>query len=1069
MKKLLTGCIPARHRYLFAGLMLVLFSLSSQAQTFKATGVVTGKPDSLPLQGVTVAVKGGHKATQTDASGKFEITVSPGDILLISFIGYQPLEIPANTTTPFSITLEQAKGALNEVVVTALGITRQKKALGYSVQELKSKDISETSAPNLVNALEGKVAGVRVTNSQGDMGSSRIVIRGETSISGNNQPLFVVNGFPVDNSQLGASVGSGGSRDFANAISDINPNDIESISFLKGPNAAALYGSRAAQGVVLVKTKSGRKKQGIGVTVNSNTSWSNLLTLPKYQNVFGQGSNGQFSYVNGAGGGVNDAVDESWGPKMNGQLIPQFFDGTPQPFVPHPDNVKSFFKTGVSYNNGVSFGDAGEKYDYRFGVNTQKMFGVIPNSDLGRNTFSLNTTLKLDPKLTLTVNGNYVQTSSGNLPGAGGKRSTSTMLQFIWMGRQVDMNKLRHHYDSTGSPLNWNNAYYSNPFFVANQNTVGQRRDRLIGNVGLSYKITPELTASLKSGTDYYTDRRKLKIAYGTSGTPYGSYEEDAFTVNENNTEFTLNYNKKLNSDFSLEVLGGTNIRTKSYEENDQKAPKLAVAGIYTLTNSRDPLVSSNVFYKLKTYSVFGSAQIGFRNYAFVNFTARNDWSSTLPQENLSYFYPSVNGTLVLSDAFDIRSDVLSYAKIRGGWSKVGSDATPYQLINTYPFITPAFGSNPELTAATLALNANLKPETTTSTEVGLEAGFFRNRVRLDLSFYRSSSYNQILNVDISSTTGYSQKLINAGRLNNKGLEAQLGLTVLKTTHFTWDINANYALNRSKLISLDNEGLLKNYVLGSDGSIQTIATVGKAYGSLFGTAYLRNNQGQIIVNDDGSPATNPTNKILGKYTPDWLGGVTNTFTYDHFTLSFLIDGSFGGSQYSSTNATGVYTGVLASTLPGRDAAHGGLSYYYPGNDKGQAPVQGTAGPSGETVYDDGVVFKGVTQDGKPNKSILPAQQYYKALNNFDEAWVYSSSFIKLRELKIGYELPAVWLHRIGLVGANVSLVGRNLWIIHKNVPNVDPETAFNTGNGQGLEDLSLPGTRSYGINVNFKF
>jgi TonB-linked SusC/RagA family outer membrane protein len=1069
MKKLLTGCMPEKHGHLFAGLMLILFSFSSQAQTFKTTGVVTGQQDSLPLQGVTVSVKGGHKATQTDAAGKFEINVSKGDILLISFIGYQPLEIPASQTAFHPIILGPARGALNEVVVTALGIARQKKSLGYAVQELKSKDISETAEPNLVNALEGKVAGVRVTNSQGDMGSSRIVIRGETSISGNNQPLFVINGFPVDNSQLGASVGSGGSRDFANAISDINANDIESVSFLKGPNAAALYGSRAAQGVVLIKTKSGRKKKGLGVTVNSNTTWENLLTLPKYQNVFGQGANGEFSYKDGAGGGVNDNVDESWGPRMDGQLVPQFFDGTPQPFLAHPDNVKSYFKTGVSYNNGVAIGDAGEKYDYRFSVNTQKMFGVIPNSDLGRNTFTLNTTLKLDPRLTLTANANYVQTNAGNLPGAGGKRSTSTMLQFIWMGRQVDMNKLRDHYYSTGSPLNWNNAYYSNPFFVAEQNTVGQRRDRLIGNIGLNYKITGDLSANLKSGTDYYTDRRKLRIAYGTSGTPYGSYEEDAFTVNENNTEFTLNYNKKLNSDFNLEVLGGGNIRTKSYEENDQKAPRLAVAKVYTLTNSRDPLVSSNNFYRLKTYSLFGSTQVSFRNYAFLNFTARNDWSSTLPESNLSYFYPSVNGSLILSDAFDIKSDVLSYAKIRGGWSKVGNDATPYQLINYYPFITPPFGGNPMLTAASLYLNANLKPETTTSTEVGLETGLFQNKVRLDLSFYRSSSYNQILNVDISSTTGYSQKLINAGRLNNKGLEAQVGIVALKTTHFTWDINANYALNRSKLISLDNEGLLKNYVLGSDGSIQTIATVGSAYGSLFGTAYLRNSQGQIIVNDDGSPATNPTNKILGKYTPDWLGGVTNTFTYDHLSLSVLIDGSFGGSQYSSTNATGAYTGVLALTLPGRDAAHGGLSYYYPGNDNTQATVAGTAGPGGEKVYDDGIIFKGVTQDGKANKSITPASQYYKNLNNIDEAWVYSSSFIKLREVRLAYDLPAKWLRPIGFSSAAVTLVGRNLWIIHKNVPNVDPETAFNTGNGQGLEDLSLPGTRSYGINVNLKF
>jgi TonB-linked SusC/RagA family outer membrane protein len=1064
MKKLLTALVPDRHGLLLAGLMLIIFSFSSQAQSNKVSGVVTGKPDGLPLDGVTVSVKGTARATQTKGGGKFGISAGNGEVLQFSFVGYSPVELPVSEN--MQVSLEQAKGSLNEVVVTALGIVRQKKSLGYAVQELKPKDISETSEPNLVNTIEGKVAGVRVTNSQGDMGSSRIVIRGETSISGNNQPLFVINGFPVDNDQ---QLGTAPSRDFANPISDINPNDIESISFLKGPNAAALYGSRAAHGVVLIKARSGRKKKGLGITVNSNTSFDNLLTLPKYQNIFGQGANGDFSYKDGAGGGINDNVDESWGPKMNGRLIAQFFDGTPTPFVPHPDNVKSFFKTGVSYSNGVSIGDAGEKYDYRFGVNTQKMFGVIPNSDLGRNNFTFNSTLKLDPKLTLTVYANYVQTNSGNLPGSGGKRSTSTMLQFIWMGRQVDMDKLRDHYNSTGSPLNWNNAYYSNPFFVANRNTVGQRRDRLIGNIGLGYKITDELTANLKSATDYYTDRRKLKIAYGTSGTPFGSYEEDAYTVNETNTEFTLNFNKRLTGDFALEVLGGANVRVKSFEENDQKAPRLAVAELYTLTNSRDPLVSSNNFYKLKTYSLFGSAQLSYRNYAFVNFTARNDRASTLPINNLSYFYPSVSASLVLSDAFDIKSDVLSYAKVRGGWSKAGADATPYQLINTYPFITPTFGSNPQLTAGSLALNPNLRPETTSSSETGVEAGFFNNRVRLDLSLYQSSSFNQILNVDVSNTTGYSQKLINAGRLNNKGIEAQLGFVPVKTTHFTWDINANYAANRSKLRSLDNQGLLKNYVLGGYGSIQTVATVGEAYGSLFGTAFLRNVQGYIIVNDDGTPATNPTNKVLGKYTPDWLGGITNTFTFDRLSFSVLVDGSFGARQYSSTNATGAYSGVLESTLPGRDAAHGGLSYYFPGNDNSKQPVAGAAGPAGEKVYDDGIIFKGVTRDGKANQAITPASQYYKTLYNFDEAWIYSSSFVKLREVKLSYDLPTKWLQAIRFVGATVTLVGRNLWIIHKNVPNADPETAFNTGNGQGLEALSLPGTRSYGINVSLKF
>lgn len=1067
MKKMLTENMRKKPGLWFALLLMLLAGTSAQAQTFKITGVVTAKADGQLLQGVTVSVKGSRTATQTDAFGKFGITVSSGSVIQLSFIGYQTKEVTVNSAgEPLQVTLEPAQGTLNEVVVTALGIAKQKRSLGYAVQELKAKDISEARENNLVSALEGKVAGVRVTNSQGSMGSSRIVIRGETSISGNNQPLFVINGFPVDNSQ---NVPTGSSRDFQNAIADINPDDIESISVLKGPNAAALYGSRAAHGVVLIKTKSGKNKKGLGITVNSNTTFENLLTLPKYQNVFGQGSNGEFAYKDGKGGGTNDAVDESWGPRMDGQLIPQLFDGTPAPFVAHPNNVKDYFKTGVGYSNGIAIADASDKFDYRFSANTQKNYGVIPNTDLGRNSFSLNTTLRVDPRLTLTAAVNYIQTNAGNLPGSGGKRSTSTMLQFTWFGRQVDMNQLRDHYNKTGSPLNWNNAYYSNPFFIAEQNTVGQTRDRIIGNLGLSYKIIDGLTANLKTSTDYYTDRRKLRIAYGTSGTPFGSYEEDAYTVRESNTEATLNYTRKLNNDFNLEALAGGNLRTTYFQDNDQKAPKLAVAGLYTLTNSRDPLISSDSFARSKIYSAFGSATLSFRNYAFLTFTARNDWSSTLPVQNQSYFYPSVSGSVVLTDAFDIKSDVLSYAKIRGGWSKVGNDASPYQLLNTYPFITPPFGSNPQLTTSSLKLNPNLKSETTTSSEVGVEAGFFNNRIRVDASYYSSSSYNQILKVDVSPTTGYQQQLINAGRLNNHGVEVQLGLTPVKTRDFTWDINLNYARNRSKLISLDNEGNLKNYSLGNDGTIQTIATVGSAYGSLFGLGFLRDDKGQIVVNDDGSPATNPTEKILGKYTPDWIGGITNSFTYKSISLSFLIDASIGGSQYSGTNATGSYTGVLASTLHGRDSEHGGLSYYFPGNDNSQAPVAGSSAPGGEIIHQDGIIFKGVTADGKPNKSILPAQRYYEGLYGFDEAWIYSSSFVKLREVKIGYDLPAAWLNHIGFVGARIALVGRNLLFIHKKIPNVDPETAFNTGNGQGLEDLSLPGTRSFGFNLNLRF
>lgn len=1064
------------YKSILAIILLFLTIQQANAQSVKVSGVVTAKSDGQPLPGVSIGIKGSTAGTQTDVQGRFTINANPNDVLRVSYLGFTPQEVPVtNNGDDLRIILQDALNSLNEVVVTALNISKDKKTLGYAVQGLKSKDISEAKESNLVNALSGKIAGLQVTGSQGDMGSSRIVIRGETSVAGNNQALFVVDGVIVDNSQF---QGANGSRDFQNAISDLNTEDIESLSVLKGPNAAALYGSRAANGVILIKTKTGKGAKGLGITINSNTSFATLKVFPDYQNQYGQGANGKFSYVDGKGAGVNDGVDESWGPPLDGRLIPQFYsNGKPEPFIAHPNNVRDFFKTGVTLNNGVALAGSGEKFDYRLSYNNLHQTGVVPNSSQGRNSFLLNSTFRPNSKLTITTIANYIKDDAANLPGAYGRRATSTMLQFTWFGRQVDVSQLKNYRNPDGSTFNWNNSYYSNPYFTAYENTVGQHKNRFIGSIDLNYKIVNGLSANFRTGTDYYTDRRKIKIAYGTNGTPFGSYEEDAYTVNETNTEGRLQYTKKLNKDFSLDAFIGGNISTILNEQNDQVAPKLAVAGLYTLSNSRDPLVSSNYYGKLKTYSYFASAQIGFKNYAFLNLTGRNDWSSTLPLSSLSYFYPSVNGSLILSEALDLKSDVLSYLKLRGGWSKVGKATDPYQLINTFdfkaPFVTnPGAVANPQQSASTIDLNPNLKPETTTSGEVGVEAGFFKDRVRLDVSVYNTNSFNQILKVNVSPTTGYSQKLINGGSINNKGLEVQLGVTPVKTNDFSWDINVNYSRNKSKVISLYDEGNLQNYNLGSNRTVDVLAAVGQPYGALYGTSYTRDASGQIIIGANGTPVVNNTKKYLGKYTPDWLGSINNSVTYKNINVSFLVDARIGGSIYSNTNRTGTYTGVLASTLPGRGTANGGLSYYYPGNNSSVAAVQvntGASAPSGETVYTDGMVFKGVKADGTANNTIVPAQSYYKGFTNVDEAFVYSASYVKLREVKIGYTFPSQWVKGVGLQSATVSLVGRNLWIIHKNVPNIDPETAFNTGNGQGLEDLTLPTVRNIGFNVNLKF
>ncbi len=1047
---------------------LIFYAVTAQSQVLHISGKITSLATGQPLAGASVSASNSGVSTLSDEKGYFRIDVADKSMLLFSFVGYKAKEIKIGANQSYiPVYLESDNNRLEEVVVTALGISRQKKSLGYAVQEVKARDINEAKEPNIINALSGRIAGVRVTNSQGDMGSSRIVIRGETSISGNNQPLFIVDGIPVDNSQLGA----GGSRDFANAISDINSNDIESISVLKGPNAAALYGSRAAAGVIIIKTKTGRKNQGLGITFNSNVAFENLLTLPNYQNTFGQGSDGKFSYVDGKGGGINDGTDESWGPRLDGRLIPQFYSkGEPVPFVAHPNNVRDFFRTGNMISNGISVSNSTDKFDYRLSYNNFRQNGVIPNSSQDKNNFSLNTTLRVTPKLSFNVNANYFLNNAANLPGAGGKRSTSTMLQFTWFGRQVDIHQLRNYLDEDGNTFNWNNSYYSNPYWVAYENTVQQKRARLIGSVGFNYKITDELTVNFRTGNDYYNDRRKLKVAYGTNGTPYGSYEEDAFTVNENNTEATLSFEKPLNSNFSLSLLGGANVRNKYYEENDQMAPRLAVAKLYSLTNSRDPLQSSNYYYELKTYSLFGFGQLGFKNYAFLNITGRNDWSSTLPPQNRSFFYPSFNGSLILTEAFPIKNDFLSYAKLRGGWSQVGKEANPYQLTNTYIFSAP-FGSSPQLLPSSTYMNKDLKPETTNSAEFGAELELLDSRVHFDISLYNSNSYNQILAVDVSPSTGYRSKLLNAGKINNKGVEIQLGLSPVRSI-VRWDVRLNYAANRSKVVELDKEGLLENYVIGSN-SAQVIASVGKPYGTLFGNAFQRDEAGNILVDKTGTPKRDPNKKVLGKFPADWVGGISNSVSYRNIALSVLVDASIGGSIYNGTYATGTYTGVLASTLPGRGSEFGGLSYYYVNDDKknGTTPVtaNATAGPNGETVYFDGIIFKGVTSDGKPNETILPAQSYYKSFRTIDEANIFDASYVKLREITLSYNLPAQLVQKIGLTGASISLAGRNLLILHKNVPDIDPETAFNTGNAQGLESLSLPTTRNYGFNIILKF
>ena len=896
------------HLFLLA---LAIGVIQGAAQVTTVRGIVTTEEDGEPVIGASVIVKGTSLGTVTDVNGRFELSGLPPSAtrLLISYISLMAKEVAI--APQVSVTLKSDTHLLDEVVVTALGISREKKALGYTAQEVKQNALVQGKDNNLLNSLSGKIAGVRITNTQGDVGSSRIVIRGETSIAGENQPLFIVDGIPVDNSQLNAR--SSG-RDFKNAIADLNPEDIKTLTVLKGPNAAALYGARAAHGAIVITTKGGDKRQkGIGITLHSSTQVSFVATLPEFQNLFGQGAGGRFSYVDGKGAGVNDGVDESWGPRLDiGLLIPQFdspldADGNrvATPWVSHPNNVRDYFRMGISTNSGISVARGDDKYQFRVGYNYEKQVSIVPDAGTNKTNISLNTDYHLAKWIVVGATANYIVYTAPSLPGSAtpsgsNVRSNSPMLQFLWFGRQVDTNSLKADYTR-----NWNSSYYDNPFWSASYNTQSQERHRLIGDLHAEFRLTDGLNVRFRTSTDWYNDRRKSKVKWGSAGagSPYGSYAEDAYTVKENNTEVLATYIKQLNKNWGIDALLGFNVRNKQYENNYQAAPRLAVADLYTLTNSRDPLISSNDFYRLRQYGLYGSIQLDYRRWAFLNITGRNDWSSTLPVDNNSYFYPSVTASVLLSEAFGWRSKAVNYLKIRGGWSQVGADANPYQLATVFTSET-AFNGNPLQSSSTIGMNPNLKPEKTSSIEAGFEAAFWDNRLYLDFTYYKTDSRNQILKLATTAASGYTSQVRNAGHIRNRGYEIQLGAVPIQTSKgFRWNLDLNYGANSSKVVKLDDEGLITSYQLYSSG-IQILASVGEAYGTLFGTSYVRDANGNVVVDANGLPKISTTNKTLGKFTPDWTGGISNTFSYRSLSLSFLIDASVGGSIFSNTNKTG---------------------------------------------------------------------------------------------------------------------------------------------------------------------
>jgi TonB-linked SusC/RagA family outer membrane protein len=1027
------------------------------AQESRVAGQVMADDTGRPLAGVQIMVKGTTVGTLTDGSGNYSVRVPTGaNTLVFSFIGFRTVEREITGPT-LNVTLTREAIGLEGITVTALGIQREKRSLGYSVQSVSGEQLSDVPKLNLVDAMQGHVAGVKITSTNTPGGTSRIVIRGASSITGNNQPLFIVDGIPIDNSSQ-RNTGYGG-YDYGNNAADIDPSLIESISVLKGPNAAALYGSRAANGAVVITTKRGHTGGGLGITATVGTTFENPLKLPDYQNLYGQGFGGEFSWLDGNYSGKHDGADESWGPRLDGRLICQFTSpgaGTdncqPTPWVAQPNNVRDFFDTGVTSNVTVALARSDERSNVRLSATSVNMAGMYPSNRMDRLNASLAGGVKLTERLSAEGTVNYMQHEARNRPGTG-YSGNNVMQQFVWFGRQVDINVLRNNYacapnDPRGPCqqgndwYNWNYSYHDNPFSIARENQNRDVTDRVIGHLALTYGFTDWLSATVRSGTDYFDEKRKRHYAWGHAGggNPKGAFADETLWNRETNTDLLVTAMRGLSPDLTLTVNAGANRRDEEYKFGHISASELSVPGIYTLANAGVTPFASDYTSKRRVNSLYGAANLNFRNYLSVDVTGRNDWSSTLPESNNSYFYPSISSAFVFTDAFKLELPGLSSGKVRASWTRVGNDAGPYQTSAVLAAGT-AWGGIPAFSIPNTLPNLDLKPEETTAWEVGADLGFLNERVGFVATYYDNTTVNQIMGVQISRASGFTNQVLNAGEVRNWGTELLVSANPVRLDNsFRWDLTVNWAKNNSEVVDL--YGDLQTLVLGTYWGMNIEARKGEPYGVFFGNAYLRDEAtGKIMVNDVGRPLRNTAaRQILGNYNPDWTGGLLNRVSYRNMDLSVLFDMQRGGDVFSVTNYFGNYAGVLVSSLEGRE------------ND----------------ICDPGVLVDGIRQsDGQPNTTRICPETYFGGLYNIHESAIYDASYVKLREVKVGYQLPQALTSRMGFASANVALVGRNLFL-WTDTPNIDPETAFDASNAQGIEFGQFPSARSIGFTVTLR-
>jgi TonB-linked SusC/RagA family outer membrane protein len=1046
-----------------------LCSTLSLAQVRQLTGKITAAEDGFGLPGASVIYKGTNIGTNTDADGTFKITVPDDGTLVFSFVGYLTQELPIGGKSQFDIKLSADTRQLAEVVVTAFGIEREKKALGYTVQEIKGSSLTEARSTNVANGLSGKIAGLRIQSNGGPGSGSTIQIRGSSSISGNNQPLIVIDGVPMQQS---------GSNQLGGGISEVNPDDIKEMSVLKGPNAAALYGSRAANGVILITTKNGQGTKGIGLEYNSNVTFERPWIKPNFQNTYGGGSGYRTWYNDGWSGSITDPLqiqqyravydaryplagsagtDESWGAPLDGRLVRHWWSGTEvAPLTPQPNNWEEYWATGQTINHSLALSGGNDKGFFRLALARVDQKGIMYYNDFHRTNFRLNSGYNLAKNLTVNVSGEYIKSGATN-------RSYTSGQQFIWAHRHISWEQHRNYEDyqdvhiqravagkpADNDPPNWQHTFFTNPFFTARKLPSGNDKDRLLGNISLNYKILPYLSLMLRSGTDVWSDTRinitNFDRVRNGNRTP-GNFNEEVLRQQETNHDFILTFNKEVIPDITTTIQVGGIDRSNYSKRNYFRVGELVVDGIYNASNSVPSLntIESRI-QQSKVQSLFAATNFGWRNMLFLDLTARNDWSSTLPSNARSYFYPSASLSAVVTDLLNVQSDVLTFGKVRASYAQVGNDADPYQLDQTFASAGSWNGSLPKFTESISIANSGLKPEITTGLEFGADLRFFRGKVGLDLTYYDQTTRNQILGVEISKASGYDRRILNAGQITNKGLELTLSGTPLKLDNgFTWDVSLNYSRNRNKVVELA-EGLT-TFILASQRGMTSEARVGQPYGTLYGVAFQRSPDGQIIYDGNGLPLRQATQQILGNIQPDWTGGFSNSFTYKGITLSALIDARMGGDIYDEGTGTGRWTGQYAETALGREEGVIG---------KG---VRAIKGADGSTTY-------------IPNDIIVTANQLYAFNNprNYHEAAIFDASYVKLREVSLGYTIPSALLKKVHLQSAKVSLVGRNVLMLFKNTPHVDPEFDAKGGNAQGFGYGELPSSRSLGMNLSFSF